>query len=281
MSVIMTDVTLFVTGWLLGTLLAQSPQALSQEGAAAMRAGRFAEAERAYRALRQADAANAMWRMNLGLALHSQAKFAEAAAELDAFVKARPAPGPAHLLLGTARLKLKQGCDAVPPLEKARVWNPAMAAVELADAYFGCGQFLKAAQAYEALPQRTPAVTRQAAHCYWRARDYAQAKRLFALAPGDDPAFQYEYGDTLVRAEGAAAGLPWLEKAVRANPELVEARGELGKALLAVGRAEEAIGHLEKAAERDTALLLPLSNALRRVGRTEEAGRALARYKAR
>jgi tetratricopeptide (TPR) repeat protein len=269
---------------MIALLFAQDVTTLSQQGAEAMRAKRYAEAEGVYRKLVQQDKANPMWRMNLGLALHSSGRFAEAATELDVFVKARPAPGPAHLLLGTAHLKLRKACEAVSALEKARAWNPALATLELADAYYGCQQYLKAAKAYEAAPKPTAAVTRQAAHCYWQARQYPDARRLYAVVAAafdTDAAFQYEYGDTLARAEGAARGLPFLQRAHALQPDFLPARGELGKALLAVGRAADAVSHLEAAAAADTALLLPLANALRQVGRGAEADQALARYRAR
>ncbi len=42
--------------------------ALSAEGASAMRSQRYADAVRVYRTLLEKDAANPMWRFNLGLA---------------------------------------------------------------------------------------------------------------------------------------------------------------------------------------------------------------------
>ncbi|MGH9627306.1 MAG: hypothetical protein ACRD7E_02930 [Bryobacteraceae bacterium] len=77
-----------------------------------------------------------------------------------------------------------------------------------------------------------------------------------------------------MRTEGAQAG-----KAVRDAPQLLAARGALGRALVQVGRAPESIPHLEAAAGIDPTLLLPLSRAYKAAGRSEDAERAEAAYK--
>lgn len=264
---------------LLFFLQAADPALLSQQGAQALRAQRFNEAESAYRQLVKVDPANPMWRMNLGITLHSAGRYAEAVSELGQFLKTNPAPGPAHFLLGLSHLKLKKPCEAIGPLEKAVRWNRDQAQLELADALYGCRRYGAAAKAYEAAlttTKRSPEAARQAAHCYWNARQYADAKRLFTGLPLDDPTSQYEFGDTLVRLDGPEAGLAYLE---RAAETLLPARSELGKALLALDRPAEALPHLEAAATADPALLLPLSKALRAVGRTAEAAAAQAEYK--
>ena len=266
---------------LLLALLAPDIATWSRQGADAMRAGRFTEAEQAYRALRKADPNNPMWRLNLGLALQSTGRYAEAATEFQSVVKARPEPGPGHLLLGLAHLKLARPCDAIAPLETATKWNAQRSLLELADAYYGCKRWEAAARTYEKASTE-PKVLRQAAHCYWQARLYEPAERLFQALMAEyanEPQFAYEFGDTLARRQGAAAGVEWLERAVQADPLLIPARGELGKALVEVGRSQEAIAHLEAAAERDPALLLPLSRAYKAVGRDEDARRVGADYR--
>src|SRR5262245_11941629 len=99
---------------------AQDP---SRQASEAMRAGKYAEAERIYRLMLKEDPANPHLHMNLGLALHSGRKYAEAIAEFKRFLQAQPQPGPVHLLLGAAQLKLGRACDAIEPLEKARQWQ--------------------------------------------------------------------------------------------------------------------------------------------------------------
>lgn len=273
--------------WLLLLAQLQDPATLSQQGSQALRERRYPDAERAYRQLLKVEPANPAWHMNLGIVLHSASRYRDAVPEFEAFLKARPAPGPVHLLLGLSRLKLAQSCEAIPALEKARMWNAEQAVVELADAYYGCRRFAQAARTYEAAlatKHKSPAVARQAGHCYWEARQYPEAKRLFSGVTqqfANEADYNYEYGDTLVRLEGPEAGLAYLEKAVAKQPDLLAARGELGKALQALGRAAEAIPHLEAASKGDPVLLLPLSRAYRAAGRTAEAEQTQAEYRKR
>jgi tetratricopeptide (TPR) repeat protein len=282
---------LFVAAFRPHALAAEDTAELSRQAAAAMRAQKFAEAETRYRKLAELEPANPMWRMNLGLALYSAGRYAHAVAEFEAFLKAKPEPGPVHLLLGTSLLKLSRPCPAIAMLEKAVQWNKDRSSLELADAYYGCKRFERAARTYEAAARTATAgaasnraISRQAAHCYWQARLYPDARRIFqTLEPefANEPEFQYEFGDTLARMDGPEAGLPYLEKAVAAKPALIAARGELGKALLATGDAAGAIPHLEAAARNDATLLLPLSRAYRGAGREADAERTQKEYRQR
>jgi superkiller protein 3 len=326
-------------------------QSLSQQGSEAMRQGRFAEAEKIFRQLVKEHPTEVRLRMNLGLALHSAGKYSQAIPEFTAFLRSFPQPGPTHLLLGVARLKLREYCDAVEPLESARKWQQsAQVLVELGDAYFGCGKYAAAAETFEALGplpkglqgaglsyarlgradlakaafdrlaslpptaelhelqaevrtlegRHEDAVTelqaaaalapadsriqRLLARALWRAGRYDEASRHYAeLAPRweHDPEFLYERGDTLVRTEGADTGLPLLEMAVRAAPNLLSARAALGRALVQAGRPKQAIAHLEAAVGQDPALLLPLSRAYRAAGRREDAARAEKEFRDR
>lgn len=260
-------------------LLAQDPASLSSQAAAAMRAQRFPEAESLYRKLVALEPANPMWHMNLGLALYSSGQYAKAVPELEAYLKAKPAPGPLHLVLGTALLKSGQACPAVTPLEVAVRWDKERAKLPLADAYYGCKRYALAARAYEAAGASS---ARRAAHCYWQARLYPDARRLYATleaAHSGDAEFLYEFGDTLARTDGPEVALPHLRRAVETKPTLIAARGELGKALLATGDAAAAIPHLEAAVAADPALLLPLSRSYRSTGRTADAERAQEKYR--
>lgn len=143
---------------------------------------------------------------------------------------------------------------------------------------------VKELQRAVALAPRDSRVARLLARALWRAGQYPEARQAYATLAGKwsaDPEFNYEYGDTLVRLEGVAAGLPLLEKAVRGAPDLVAARGVLGKALLQAGRAKESVSHLEAAAEQDATVLLPLSRAYKATGRRQQAARAEEEYKQR
>lgn len=268
-------------------MLFQDAASLSQSGARALRESRFGDAEQAYRQLVQREPENPMWRMNLGIVLDSAGRYQEAIPQFQAFLNARPQPGAIHWMTGLAYLKLRQSCEAIALLEKAKQWDARRATVDLGDAYLGCDRFEQAARTYEsalAFGSRDGKLARQTAHCYWRARLYPQARKMFAPLAASfagDPEFQYEYGDTLARLEGPEAGLPFLLKAAGAVPEMPGARGEAGKALLAVGRAGEAIPHLQAASEKDPTLLLALSRAYRQTGRTADAQRAQEEYRSK
>lgn len=272
-------------------LALQDPAALSREGAAAMRGQRYADAARVYRTLVRQDAKEPQWRLQLGMALFYSGEYADAAVEFAGFVEARPQPGPGHLFLGVARLKLQQYCAAIAPLEEAIRWpqKPQARWLELADAYQGCKRWEQAAKAYAEAAKVEPAdrrqrITRQEAHCWRMARRYDLAKPVFAsldAAYANNAEFEFEYGDTLMRLEGAEAGLAWLRKAVASDPALLPAQSALGRALLELGRAAEAIAPLELASQQDAAALLPLSRAYRMLGRTTDAARAEADYRQR
>lgn len=270
-------------------ILAQDLAGLSAEGAAAMRAKQYPVAVRAYQTLVAQDATNPMWRLNLGMAHFYAADHAAAVRALEEFLRTKPLPGPAHFFLGVARLKLQQPCEAIALLEAALKWpqKPQSRWTELADAYQGCKRWEAAAKAYcEAakLEPQESRLVRQSAHCWRMARRYELAKPLFASLTNKyegNAEFQFEYGDTLVRLEGAEAGLPWLEKAVSEDAKLLPAQASLGRALIELGRPADAVPHLEVAAKTDPALLLPLSRAYRALGRAAEAVRAEADYKAR
>lgn len=266
-------------------LAAQTPP---DDGAKAMREGRFADAERIYRQMIRETPGEPRLRMNLGLALHSGGKYSEALAEFDAFLKANPKPGPAHLLAGVALLKLGRPCDAIARLEPARQWQSnAMVLTELADAYAGCKRHRNAALTYREVAKLKPgdtAVQRAAAHSFWLARDYQEAQPLYAALESKftrDAAFLFEYGDTLARAQGAETGVAHLRRAVALGPEQVAARGALGRVLMELGQAAESIPHLEAAVASDPALLLPLSRAYKQTGRMEEGAKAEAEYRRR
>jgi tetratricopeptide (TPR) repeat protein len=258
--------------------LGAAAQDLSQQGATAMREGRFDEAERIYRQMLRQTPDHPGLRLNLGLALHSKGQYTAAIPELQAFLKANPAPGPIHLVVGAAHLKMGKFCDAIASLETARVWkNSPQVLIELGDAYQGCKRYADAAKTY--LSAKQP---RAAARAFWQARAYDEARPLYdslASANETDPEFLYEYGDTLVRIEGSAKGVSLLERSVALAPELIPARGALGRALLELGRYEESIPHLSAAAPADVTLLLPLSRAYKATGRSDEAARIEAEYR--
>ena len=270
-------------------LAAQDIGVLSAEGAAAMRAKKYPEAVRAYQTLVFEEGANPQWRLNLGMALFYAADPTRAVNALEDFIRAQPQPGAGHFFLGLSRLKLGQPCEAIAPLEAALQWpqRPQSRWTELADAYQGCKRWEPAAKAYAEAAKLDPKerrLLRQSAHCWRVARRYDTAKPLFAALAGEyegNVEFQFEYGDTLMRLDGAEAGLPWLETAVAGDPTFLPAQAALGRALLELSRPADAVQHLELAAKADPAALLPLSRALRALGRSSEAAQAETGYRTR
>jgi predicted Zn-dependent protease len=243
-------------------------QDASNQAAQAMRAGNFAEAERLYRQLMQQDPKNAGWHANLGLALHSQKKFRQAVEAIERSLQLKASPG-LSLVLGIDYLKLNEPCKAIVPLEQTDRTDV------LADAYYGCKRFPEAARLYMKRKD-----IRSAARAWWQARDYAQAKPLYETLAAEhqgDAGFAWEYGDTLLRAEGAEAAIPWLERA----SSIVEGRAALGKAYAEAGRFADAVPHLEASVMADPDLLLPLSRSYKATGRAAEADRALSEYRKR
>jgi tetratricopeptide (TPR) repeat protein len=173
------------------------------------------------------------------------------------------------LVAGIDYLKLNEPCKAIAPLKQTDRTDV------LADAYYGCRRFPEAARLFASRKD-----LRSAARAWWQARDYSQAKPLYeaiAAQHAADPDFSWEYGDTLLRVEGAEAAIPWLERA----SQIVEGRAALGKAYVEAGRFEEAIPHLEESAKADPDLMLPLSRAYKATGRAAEADRALKEYRKR
>jgi tetratricopeptide (TPR) repeat protein len=200
--------------------------------------------------------------------LHSQGKYREAAEAIERSLRLKPSPG-LSAVLGVDYLKLNQPCKAIAPLQRTDRTEA------LADAYYGCKRFPDAAKLYMKLGDM-----RSAARAWWQARDYAQAKPLYEkLAPQRqaDPDFAWEYGDTLLRVDGALSAIPWLERAT----SILEGRAALGKAYAEAGRNAEAIPHLEASVQADPDLLLPLSRAYKATGRAAEADRALNEYRKR
>lgn len=251
-------------------------QSLSEQGVKSMREGRYGDAERVYRQLVKESPGKPEWHMNLGLALYSAGKYADAVKPFDSYLEAVPKPSPIHLMAGVNQLKLRSPCTALPYLQKARQWQASKEVLRpLAGAYAGCKRFAEAAAAFEAAGE-----LRQAARAYWQSRNYEPARKLYQdlqAAHVSDPEFQYEFGDTLYRLEGAEAALPYLLR----STDVIPGRGMLGRSLLDLNRPAEAIPHLEAAANTDPALLLPLSRAYKAVGRVQDAAQAEADYRKR
>lgn len=108
-----------------GSLRAQADLARkSQQAKQAMDAGHFPEAAALYRELVQALPDNPGLRLDLGLALHSEAKYRDAIVQFQAAVRRQPHLEPAWLMLGLSYMELNQPREAVDPLESALRIDP-------------------------------------------------------------------------------------------------------------------------------------------------------------
>jgi tetratricopeptide (TPR) repeat protein len=121
------------------------------------------------------------------------------------------------------------------------------------------------------------------AESLYRAREYPEAQRILesvvALEPGNGN-WQYLLGSVLAAQHREAEALPHLEHAVSLEPDFLPAHATLGQTYLDLDRPEKAIEQLTKAAAIDSgSLSFALSKAYRRLGKMEDAQRALERYK--
>ena len=132
--------------------------AKSTEAKQAMDARRFAEAAAIYRELVAALPENPGLHMDLGLALHMEGKYREAADQFQAAVRRDPGMEPAWLLLGLTYRKLDEPQKAVEPLERAVKLRPddRRAQLELADADLSVGRATDAAEGFGALTKADP-----------------------------------------------------------------------------------------------------------------------------
>jgi tetratricopeptide (TPR) repeat protein len=225
---------------------------LSQQGAQAMREGRFTDAQRIYRELLKENPDEVRLRMNLGLALHSAGDYTAATREFDTYLKVYPKPGPVHLLLGVARLKLRQPCEAIPPLERAKEWqSSAQVLVELGDAYFGCRRYAEAARTFEQLGP-TPKGLQGAGLSYARLGRQKEAQEAFdRLASLPASAELHELLSDVRTLEGRHEdALAELDNAVKLSPNDSRLRRLRARGLWRTAKYDDARKAYEELADR-------------------------------
>jgi len=154
----------------------------------------------------------------------------------------------------------------------------------LGRALFGAGDYSGAAKAFRKAVSLNPDNTRALfflATSLERTNDAEGALRLYRELIAKQPLAAEGHlgcGILLVRRGGdeAVEGLRELERAITINPNLYEARIELGRALITHGRAGESVAHLVRASELAPGNPEPhyqLALAYRRLGRKEEAAK--------
>ncbi len=212
------DIEGAVRGYL--AILASHPERVdvrSNLGAAYSRLGRYEDAIEQYKQALASDRGNETIRRNLALAYYKASLFAEAAGELDQFIKAAPETlagrKEAVLLLADCLLRLgeyKRVIELLSPLEASEPDNRTIAFV-LGNALVGDGQV----QRGQVLIDRV-----------FRGEDSAEGHLLI--------------GSILLLADDGQTAIKELERAIQLNPKLPTLRAWYGRALMRMGDTDKA-----------------------------------------
>ncbi len=138
-------------------------------------------------------------------------------------------------------------------------------------------------EALELAPE-DPRLKTELAVSFFLARNYVAVRpiveQLLRQYP-DSAQLNYLQGDSLLYLQRAEEAIPFLEKAVTADPANLYAQAALGRGLVQLGRHQAAIPHLEKALPLDTdgSLHYQLARAYRTVGQREQAMEMLKKYR--
>jgi predicted Zn-dependent protease len=175
--------------------------ARAAQGAAAMEAGRFADAARIYAEVAKARPNDAGLQMNLGMAQYMSGDPADALPSLQRALTLNPSLAPASLFYGAALLDLGRAEQAVAPLQRAVKAMPknADAREMLARAQLATERYASAASEYRALTTMAP---KDPKSWYGLAQSYQGIaeeafQALQAKAP-DSPLIELLLGDVLV-----------------------------------------------------------------------------------
>jgi predicted Zn-dependent protease len=126
-------------------------------------------------------------------------------------------------------------------------------------------------------------IKKQLAIALFQTGDLERARDLFQgllQSKPESPELNYYFGDTLLKSQQPQAALPFLNKAISNDPELLAAHASLARAYLALGQAEKAIPHLKAALpiDEDGSLHYQLGRAYQAQGETELARETLKQY---
>jgi predicted Zn-dependent protease len=116
------------------------------------------------------------------------------------------------------------------------------------------------------------------------AQDFAAAQpmldRLLKQEPGSS-ALNFLQGDAYLNQQLPEKALPYLQKAVAADPRLLQAKTSLARAYLQLGQADTAAQYLEEVlpTDDDGTLHFELARAYRTAGKAELAKQAMDRYR--
>ena len=113
--------------------------------------------------------------------------------------------------------------------------------------------------------------------------DYEAARQIMDDLIKESPEsaeLNYWFGVTLLGLDNPAAAIPFLEKAVKADPTVLPAHKDLARAYLRVGQIERAMPHLKVAlpVDEEGSLYYQLALAYRRAGQKELAKKTLNKF---
>jgi predicted Zn-dependent protease len=124
---------------------------------------------------------------------------------------------------------------------------------------------------------------RELAVSYYQNRDYDAAielsRELFQNDP-ESPELNFLIGDSLLYQQQVEEAIPYLERAVKGDPDYLAAQSSLGRAHMHVGEPAKAIPHLKAALplDEDASLHYQLARAYQRTGDRESAQATMKIY---
>ncbi len=155
----------------------------------------------------------------------------------------------------------------------------------LADSYQRMGQRLDAVAEWRKAARTRPGdwlLQERLAESLFLAREYPEAEKILMGLVEQQPEngqAQYLLGNVLLQSNRDEEALPHLIGATKLLPGLLPAQEALGRVLLDLDKPNEAVEHLLSAMPLDKgSISFALSTAYRKLGRQEEAKKALARY---
>jgi tetratricopeptide (TPR) repeat protein len=235
-----------------------------------------------YETMLATDANDVDVRHELAFAYRELGRTADAIAEWQQVVRARPAFAEAHYNLGGALAGEGRRSEAISSLERAIALNP-----DYAEAHNNLGVLQQSeGRLEEAEASYRRAIERRSDYAFAHhnlgslllARgDVAGAIVHLEMAVGIDPGYaqaHYTLGSALGREGRIEEELARYRKALQAKPDYAEALNNMGGVLAALNRPNEAVAPLREALRLrpDYALArLNLANALARGGELDEA----------
>ena len=143
---------------------------------------------------------------------------------------------------------------------------------------------VKAWRAAQALAPGDATIEHELVMTLCMAQDFAAAQpmldRLLRQEPGS-AALNFLQGDVFQNQQLPEKALPYLQKAVAADPRLLQAKASLARAYLQLGQADNAALYLKEVlpADDDGTLHFELARAYRAAGKAELAKEAMDRYR--